>query len=31
MVKREGKTGLFFETRDMDHGGAWVHRNYLSK
>ena len=30
-VKRETEKGLFFETRDMDHGGAWIHRNYLTK
>lgn len=30
-VKREIENGLFFETRDMDLGGAWVHRNYLTK
>ena len=31
MVKREGERGVFFETRDMAHGGAWVHRNYLAR
>jgi hypothetical protein len=31
MVKREGERGVFFETRDMAHGGVWVHRNYLAK
>ena len=31
MLKREGEAGAFFETRDMAQGGAWVHRNYLSK
>jgi hypothetical protein len=31
MFKREGEQGVFFETRDMAHGGAWVHRNYLAK
>jgi hypothetical protein len=31
MVKREGEKGIFFETRDMARGGAWVHRNYLAK
>ena len=31
MVKRDGAKGIFFETRDMDHDGAWVHRSYLTK
>lgn len=31
MVKREGERGVFFETRDMAHGGVWIHRNYLAK
>ena len=31
MVKRESEQGVFFETRDMAHGGAWVHRNYLTR
>jgi hypothetical protein len=30
MVKRESEQGIFFETRDMAHGGAWIHRNYLT-
>ena len=30
MFKREGERGVFFETRDMAHDGAWVHRNYLA-
>ncbi|HEU4766570.1 MAG TPA: DUF6569 family protein, partial [Pyrinomonadaceae bacterium] len=30
-AKRETEKALFFETRDMDHGGAWIHRNYLTK
>lgn len=30
-AKRETEKGLFFETRDMDHGGVWVHRSYLTK
>lgn len=30
-VKRESDTGLFFETRDTGHHGAWVHRSYLSR
>jgi hypothetical protein len=31
MIKREGKSGLFFETRDMAHGAAWVHRSFLGR
>lgn len=31
MVKRESEQGIFFETRDMAHDGAWVHRNYLTR
>lgn len=31
MLKREAEKGIFFETRDMAHGGAWVHRSYLTK
>jgi hypothetical protein len=31
MMKRESDQSLFFETRDMDRGGAWIHRNYLTK
>lgn len=31
IVKRETTNKLFFETRDMAHGGAWVHRSYLTK
>jgi hypothetical protein len=31
MLKRDGAKGVFFETRDMAHGGAWVHRSYLTK
>lgn len=31
MLKREADASLFFETRDMAHGGAWVHRNYLTR
>ena len=30
-AKRETEKGLFFETRDMHHGGAWIHRSYLTK
>ena len=30
-VKRESEKNLFFETRDRNHGKAWVHRNYLAK
>jgi len=31
MLKREAEKSLFFETRDMAQGGAWVHRSYLRK
>ena len=31
MIRREAETSLFFETRDMAHGGAWIHRSYLTK
>lgn len=31
VVKRESENGLFFETRDMDYDGAWIHRSYLTK
>ena len=31
MLKREAEKSIFFETRDMAHGGAWVHRSYLTK
>jgi hypothetical protein len=31
MLKRDGEKTVFFETRDMDQKGQWVHRNYLMK
>lgn len=31
VVRREMETSLSFETRDMAHDGAWIHRNYLAK
>jgi hypothetical protein len=31
MLKREGERAVFFETRDMARGGAWVHRSYLAE
>jgi hypothetical protein len=31
MIKREGEQGIFFETRDAEQGGAWIHRNYLAR
>lgn len=31
VVKREIENSLFFETRDMDYDGAWLHRSYLTK
>lgn len=30
-AKRETEKGVFFETRDMHHGGAWIHRSYLTR
>src|SRR5690349_14875565 len=30
-VKRETEGGLFFETRDIPHNGAWIHRSYLKR
>ena len=30
-VRRESDYGLFFETRDTGHHGAWVHRSYLGR
>ncbi|HJU92578.1 MAG TPA: DUF6569 family protein [Pyrinomonadaceae bacterium] len=31
MLERDSERSVFFETRDMDHGGAWIHRSYLTK
>ena len=31
MLKRDAERSVFFETRDMDHGGVWIHRSYLTK
>lgn len=31
VVRREIEISLFFETRDMENGGAWIHRSYLAK
>lgn len=31
MLKRESEKGIFFETRDMAHDGAWIHRSYLTR
>jgi hypothetical protein len=31
MLKHEAEKSLFFETRDMAYGGAWIHRSYLAK
>jgi len=31
LVRCEGKSNWFFETRDRDNGTAWLHRNYLPK
>ncbi|HEX5885066.1 MAG TPA: DUF6569 family protein [Pyrinomonadaceae bacterium] len=30
-AKRETADGLFFESRDTQYGGAWIHRSYLSR
>jgi hypothetical protein len=30
-AKRETEEGLFFETRDSDRHGAWIHRRYLKR
>jgi hypothetical protein len=30
-IKRESEKNLFFETRDLGRGKAWLHRNYLAK
>ncbi|HKR22678.1 MAG TPA: DUF6569 family protein [Pyrinomonadaceae bacterium] len=30
-AKRETEKGLFFETRDMHHDAAWIHRSYLTR
>lgn len=30
-AKRETGQSLFFETRDMAHGAAWIHRSYIHK
>jgi hypothetical protein len=31
MSKRESEKGFFFETRDLEQRGIWVHRSYLTK
>ena len=31
VFKREAARAIFFETRDMERGGAWFHRNYLAR
>ena len=31
MLRRDAERSVFFETRDMDHGGAWIHRSYLTR
>jgi hypothetical protein len=28
---REDDKNIFFETRDAEHKGAWIHRNYIKK
>jgi hypothetical protein len=31
LLTREDKENVFFETRDRDAKGAWIHRNYIRK
>lgn len=31
LLRREAEKSIFFETRDMAHGGGWIHRSYLTK
>ncbi len=31
MLKRDAEKSVFFETRDMAHDAAWIHRSYLTK
>lgn len=31
MLKLDAEKSVFFETRDMAHGAAWIHRSYLTK
>lgn len=31
MFNREGERAIFFETRDMERGAVWFHRNYLAR
>jgi hypothetical protein len=31
MITQETERNLLFETRDQSKGGAWVHRNYITK
>ena len=31
MIKRESEKGFFFETRDLEQKGIWVHRSYIAK
>lgn len=31
MLKRDSEKGVFFETGDLAHGAAWIHRSYLTK
>lgn len=31
LVTHESEKELFFETRDRERDGAWIHRNYISK
>ncbi len=31
LMTREDSENIFFETRDRDQNGAWIHRNYIKK
>lgn len=31
LMTREDSENIFFETRDKDQSGAWIHRNYIKK
>ena len=31
VIEKETSQNIIFETRDREAGGAWVHRNYMTK
>jgi len=31
LIKRDSEQALFFETRDQEQNGVWIHRSYLAK